>query len=79
MAVVAIHIDSTDMQFHSFTSNKIAAGIPEIQVSRMVKKLMPVFWPQFSMDFDALGIKTFAFMRSFKNNNNKKLEIVKKG
>ena len=36
MDVVAIHIDSTDMQFHSSPSNRIAAGIPESQVSRMV-------------------------------------------
>ena len=27
--VVAIHIDSTDVQFHSSPSNRIAAGIPE--------------------------------------------------
>ena len=36
MDVVAIHIDNTDMHFHSFPSNRIAAGIHESQVSRMV-------------------------------------------
>ena len=36
MDVVTIHIDNTDMHFHSFPSNRIAAGIPESQVSRMV-------------------------------------------
>ena len=28
--VVAIHIESTDMQFYSSPSNRIAAGSPEI-------------------------------------------------
>ena len=37
MDVVAIHIDSTDMNFHSFPSNSIAAGITESQVYRMVR------------------------------------------
>ena len=34
MDVVAIHITSTDMQFHSSPSNRIAAGTPEIQAIR---------------------------------------------
>ena len=36
MEVFAIHIDSTDINFHSFPSNRIAAGITESQVYRMV-------------------------------------------
>ena len=33
MDVVAIHIDSTDMQFHSSPWNEISAGTPEIQAT----------------------------------------------
>ena len=33
MDVAAIHIDSNNKQFHSSTSNRIAAGTPEIQAT----------------------------------------------
>ena len=36
MDVVAIHIDSTDMQFHSFPASRIAAGTPESQATTIL-------------------------------------------
>ena len=33
MDVVAIHIDSTNMQFHSSLSNRIASGTPDSQAT----------------------------------------------
>ena len=35
MDVAAIHIDSNNMQFHSSTSNRIAAGTPENQATNI--------------------------------------------
>ena len=47
MDVAAIHIDSNDMQFHSSTTNRIAAGTPEIQATTIFdfsQKSIPSFY-----------------------------------
>ena len=47
MDVVAIHIESTDMQFHSSPSNRIAAGTPESQATTIFdlsQKSIPSFY-----------------------------------
>ena len=40
MDVVAIHIDSTDINFHSFPANRIPVSL----VSRMVESAENLFW-----------------------------------
>ena len=78
MDVVAIHIDSTDMQFHNSPSNRIVSGQTRYSWLASIGVYLKKLWTQFSTDFDDLGIKIFVFMCSFKNNNNKKLKWFKR-